>query len=563
MAMNDSRVVTCATDVISGGRTSSYDGLAISEIGCLSVPWIVALDHGSGTGVDTGLRNYVAVFESVDAQGRRHLSRISNPFAISKANSHDVDVAVNYPNLSDHVSELAPVSGTSSTTGYAFKVHVYRTVAGGTQYFRLRTQTVTVANNLTTYITFVDSVSDASLAGFELLYRQPGTLNTPLDRYSPTASSCCVRHKDRVFIARGNDVYYSSFDVFGEAPWFNPAFTFKVIGGVGDIVAMSSIEGLLVVFKENAIFVVDGDGPPESGGNGTEFSPPRKLMTELGCTDARTVVSTDDGIMFLSSRGLELLDRNLTVSWIGRNMVNTLATYPYPGGGAFDTTSGRCVWVFADTLSGVYPGQISSVASGVVVVYDINSNAWSRYKLNQSAFGYGYAYQDVTYADVGASGQSIASAGRLAYIDTGQLYLESGHVDVVSTGTNVFIPLEIQVGWVKGTSKQDRLRVTDLMIAAIRNANCTVTASYAADYSPSWITPSSWVWTPSVTSALTFVQLNGNVPKEAVQAISFKLVTSDPTPTSFGDGSQMDIFGLSVRVGMRGGGAKVPVAQKG
>jgi hypothetical protein len=214
----------------------------------------------------------------------------------------------------------------------------------------------------------------------------------------------------------------------------------------------------------------------------------------------------------------------------------------------------------ADT-AGTYPGQLGG-SNGVAIVYDINSHAWSRYKLTSSDGNIGYPYQDVVYSNVGSLSNSIPSKGRLVYADYAQVWLESGNYDLPNT-TPIFVSMEIQAGWVKGTSKQDRLRVTDLMIAAIRNANCTVTASYAADYSPSWITPSSWVWTPSVTSALTFVQLNGNVPKEAVQAISFKLVTSDPTPTSFGDGSQMDIFGLSVRVGMRGGGAKVPVAQKG
>ncbi len=137
--------------------------------------------------------------------------------------------------------------------------------------------------------------------------------------------------------------------------------------------------------------------------------------------------------------------------------------------------------------------------------------------------------------------------------------MEYGLVDYVTA--NTFIPVTLETGWIRSQSKQDRIRVSDFTIAAIRNADCTLATSYAANYSPSYVSVKTW--TPSVTSALTVVQLETQPPVEAVQAMSFKIVTSDPTPTSFGAGSQMDIFGLSVRVGVRGGGVKLPVAQKG
>ncbi len=564
MKLNDVRRTVCATDVISGGKTSLYDGVCVAELGVLETPWITAVDGGAGTGVEAGTRSYTAFFEAVDATGRRHISRSANPFVYDMAAPKNVNISISYPNVSDHVSYNVGSSGvgTSSANAYNFKYHVYRTVANsatnaGTQYYRIASGQVQGTASTAAVISFADSVSDANLILNDLMFRQPGTQGTSLDHYHTPASSCVVRHKDRVFIARGSDVYFSSFDVFGEAPWFNPAFSFKVPGGIGDITALATFDGTLVVFKVNGIWLVDGDGPAENGGNGTEFSPPRRIPTELGCVDARTLISTNDGLLFRSMQGIQRLTRKLTVDWIGQRVFRTVDANPYNGGAAFDVLTGRCVWLIGST-EGTYPGQLSSSGTGYAVVYDTTNDSWSRYKLLSSA-GAGKAFQDVCFAEVGSVAQSITTGGRLVYLDTANMYMEALGYDYISS--NSFIPVTLETGWIKSQSKQERIRVSDFTIAAYRNADCTVATSYAANYSPTYVSVKTW--TPATTGALTIVQLETQPPVEAVQSMSFKIVTSDPTPTSFGAGTQMDIFGLTVRVGLRGGGAKLPAAQKG
>lgn len=549
--------MTCTvntSDAISGGRTSSYDGTCLSEHGIFGVPWITGVNSGAGSAVDIGLHSYVCVFEHIDALGRRHFSRMSNPFSITMASAKNVTVTVSYPNISDHTSTRT----TSSPNNYLFQYHVYRTTAGGTQYYLVGSGPVQETDNTTAILQMTDSVTDAALVSNPLLYRQPGTQNTALDRYTATASSCVVRHKDRTFIARGSTVYFSSFDVYGEATWFNPALSFVVPGGVGDITAMASMDGILVIFKGSSIFIVDGDGPPENGGNGTEYSPPRRLMTSIGCMDARTMVHTDLGIMFRSARGIELLDRKLQVQWLGKRVINSVNSSPYSGGAAFDTATGRVVWLVSDT-AGAYPGQLNSGGVGYALVYSTANDVWTRYKL-RTVDGYGYPFQDVCYADVGSQALSIASAGRLVFADYQKVWFEYGLVDHDSS--DVFIPIQLETGWVKSQSKQDRIKVTDFMIGAIKSGNCTLATSYAVNYSPSYVAAKTWLG--SATSGLSsVVQLDTQPPIEEAQSISFKITTADPTPTSFGTGGQFQFFALSVRLGVKGGGAKLPAAQKG
>lgn len=558
LKLYDSRNIVCATDVVSGGRTSFYDGVCLSEIGCHSVPWCTAVDAAAGTGVDLGTRSYLVVFESIDATGRRHFSRVSNPFSYTMAAAKNVTVNLSFPNISNHLTYLSPSGGSGALYQYTFKYHIYRTVAGGTQFHLVASSPLDLLGAYTTAtIAYTDSTSDATLASGAILYRQPGTLGTALDRYPPPASSCCVRHKDRVFVARGSDVYYSSYDVYGEAPWFNPAFQFRVNGATGPITAMASMDGMLVIFKKNGIFIVDGDGPPENGGSGTEFSPPRTLQTEYGCIDARTLVPTNNSLMFVSRRGIEVLSRNLTVEWIGKRVFRTINASPYLGGAAFDSATNRCVWLMADT-AGTYPGQLSSSGVGYAVAYNVSNDTWTRYKL-RPVYGYGAPFQDVCSAEAGSSILSIPSANRFVYIDDGKVWFEYGRVDRDSA--DAFVPVHIETGWVKGPSKFDNIRVTDLYTFANRVADVAIAYSYASDYSTTYTAVKSFAAT--VTSGMTVVQLDVMPPKEAVQSMSFKIVTSDPTPTSMGTGAGWDIFGLSVRVGLRGGGRGLATAQRG
>ncbi len=561
LRLYDVRGTVCATDTVSGGRTSSYDGLSLSEFGFVHTPTITGVAAGAGTSKTAGgLYNYILLYESVDSLGRRHISRCSNPFAYSSVGAEDVTLTIPYPSITSHRAYEIQFSGAQHNH---LKYHVYRTANGGTQYYRVTSDSIdagVIQTNPVTAetITVTDSLTDALLVANPILHRQPGTAGTPLDRYHAVASSCTVRHKDRVFFARGNTVYYSSFEVFGEAPWFNPAFSFVVPNGLGNITAMASMDGLLVVFKKNSIFIIDGDGPPENGGNGSEFSPPKKIVSESGCVDARTLINTPAGVMFRSQRGLETLRRNLTVEWTGQAMGTTLDANVYNGGAAYDPTTGRCVWIVS-AAAGTYPGQLDSTAAGYAVVYNTTTNAWSRYSL-RSAAGSGKAFQDVCAAEVGGTGISLAVSQRLVYADTTGIWFETGTYDKYA-GTNYFIPLTLETGWARSQSKQDRIRVTDFLIAAIRNANCTLATSYAADYSPTYISVKSWA--ASATSALTVVQLETQPPKEAVQAMSFKVVTAAPDPVGAWAGDQFQIFGLSVRLGLRGGGVKLPSGQKG
>ncbi len=532
-----------AVDSISGGVLSSYDGNIVGEYGFVHAPNLTVKDAGAGS-MGAGIYNYVVVFSYRDSLGRIHYSRTSRPRAITQIASKNVTIQIVVPTVSMRYSDM--------------QVQVYRTAAGGTQYYFLAQNRIYTAAGTSTvpdnevYMTLTDSTLDATLIAQPLLYRQPGTTGTALDRYHAVSANHVCRHKDRVFYCNGNTVYYSSFAVDNEAPWFHPAFSFQVPGGSGDIVALASMDGILVVLKRDYVAVVDGDGPAENGGNGTEFSPPRQIHTEFGCVDARTLVNVPIGIMYRSPRGIELLKRNLQTDFVGRNVERTVNTY------AFAPETGRGHGACFDRVNSRVLFLMSSQSASRVAVFDLLSGtggAWTTFSYASIDSGLvgtiGYA-RSVDYA--GTKGDYVYYGGVGVFADD-----KDGGLD---SGAN-FVPFFFSTGWLKGSSMQDRLKVTDLMVMGHRQSNHNLYCTYGVDYDTATAQTTIKTFTGADTTLVPEV-LVFQPAKENVRSISFTVVSATPTVnTTLGTGKQVDITGLTVRLGLKGGGAKLPSAQKG
>ena len=168
----------------------------------------------------------------------------------------------------------------SSLTGYPEVTHIriYRKDVGAAYYRYLSA----VAIGTTTY---TDTGTSVLLATQEPSY-------TRLD-----LSPCNVfaTHQNRIFAARGSDIYFSEADSMD----FASTSTFGVDSDDGDtITGMKSGFGGLVIFKKNSIHFLDGDGP-------TTFSV-RKIVDGVGCVSQATIASGVSGMYFLGADGVYL-----------------------------------------------------------------------------------------------------------------------------------------------------------------------------------------------------------------------------------------------------------------
>lgn len=103
---------------------------------------------------------------------------------------------------------------------------------------------------------------------------------------------------------------------------FGFQFTVEALGG--PIVELASIDEKLIILKENYLFVTAGQGADALGNNST-LIPPELITSPVGCSQKASVVRIPEipgakspgGIMFKSSKGIYLLDRSLSVTYIG------------------------------------------------------------------------------------------------------------------------------------------------------------------------------------------------------------------------------------------------------
>ncbi len=526
---------------LAHGGLNAYDGRNLVEQGFADMPVFVG-DNQAVAGNVTGSVRYVAVYRHVDANGTSSYSRTYGPVAKTGLTGAG---GIGKVLVTVHAHAL-----TNRDTGDGNSVpfvELYRTANGGTQYYlcassqALMSASTTplvqqlAANATTGLLTVTDDLLDANLILQAIMYRQPGTPNAPADRYAAPACKHVIQHKDRLFCTDpyGQRVYYSSFFVDGEAAWFNPAFNFFVHAGSGPITALASMDGRLFVFKRDAIFVVDGDGPGEAGPSGNEYSPPQALASRYGCVDHRSVVCTPEGIVYRSTRGIEQISRNLKVTWLGERVQNTVNDHPVTVGSCLDP-DGRVHLLLSETET--WTGV--STSAGVELIYDLPADAWSVAK-HTAGEVYGRSLQNV----------AVVMNNGLETV----VYAESLSGVVIADATtgldpySAYIPWVVETGWIK-QGPQARQRISGLLALCKKRsgANHAIRISLAFDYVDSYT--QSLTWEPDVLNTLAIEELLLKPTKQLVLAIRLKIeeiIPSDTGTYPVGTGLGAELLGLT------------------
>jgi hypothetical protein len=314
---------------------------------------------------------------------------------------------------------------------------------------------------------------------------------------------------------------------------------------------MVSMDGRLFVFKRDGVFVVDGDGPSEGGVAGNEFSPPQRLATEYGCVDHRSLVVTSDGIMYLSSRGIELLTRGLKVVWAGQRVVATVNANPAVLGSALDA-AGRVHFCLASS-TGNGPAEQDQIA-GVEVVYDSSTDSWTTYYGNPGT-GYGKCQKSTVMARLYGKGdvQCYANAAMCTYSDA------TSGLD----GNGTYPPSVMETGWIR-TGQQVRQRITDAYLLAKRRGNHAIRISAAYDFVDSYT--QTFTWQPDVINAITIEQLCLQMVKPqclAVRLLVEEIAATDQVTYPSAAGLGCAVLGLTFQVAPLGGAPTVSAVAQG
>lgn len=501
---------------LGGALTSVFDGRTVTESNFLVKPNKPETTLGA-TGI-TGTYRYVAIYEDVDAAGNWVVSGISDPSDVVTAVNEYVIVTV------------PPLTVSSRIPKGTVRVAIYRTANGGeAPYYRLGT----ILNDTTAIgLDLTDTTTDATLLRRSKLYAPslPGTAGESLDRRAPPGLAHITPYNGMLVGASGENVYWSGQEVYGEAPWFSPVFQLPLTDGA-EITALATQDGTLFIFKRDRIFAVAGEYPSDNGLSGG-LGVPRLLASDVGCISAASVVVCSLGILFRSSRGIEILGRSQQVEFIGEPISATVDAYPVTTSAVLDERGSILRFSLAQAMA----SGVVTDAGGVDVVFDLTTKQWvstdSRLsgEAIQSACMVRHA-GDWRYASLDRNGYMFAERDEdddSAYLDD-DAWISSGYETA---------PLKV------GLQSEQRVYEIELLFERYSPAGLTIQA--ANDYGAYSTDTPDKVWTDAELDGLRQVPFR---PKARGMAIQLYIVDQPPADLSdVGNGRGFSFVGLSADV---------------
>ncbi len=308
---------------LTGGQLWMYDGITPVEHGFHVWPEnIQAVYSTTGgnqvaqpSGYVAGQAPYYAQFcyEWTDGQGNLHRSAPSIPVPITTSGTGSTGSTTYYvPTL-----RLTYKTGTNPVRIVGYRWSVAQQV-----YYQFTSITSPVLNDPTVdYVTIVDTNSDAAILGQTIIYTTGGVIE---DIAAP-ASIASALYKNRLFLVDAEDpnlIWYSKQVIEAVPVEMSDLLTIYVAptsgaqGSTGPITAISAMDDKLIVFKADAIYYITGTGPDNTGAS-NDFSDPIFITSAVGCANPNSIVLTPAGIMFQSDKGIWLLGRDLSTTYIG------------------------------------------------------------------------------------------------------------------------------------------------------------------------------------------------------------------------------------------------------
>ncbi len=320
---------------IAGGFLTQYDGNRTVEHGFHIFPEDLTIEPSTNeTSLNPGTYQYSAIYVWTDNRGNLHRSAPSIGEEIILTTDSALQVQIPTLRLTQKDDVV---------------VELYRTEANGTIFYKVSETTIPTENDTTIdFVTIEDIITDQDLISREILYTTGGVL----ENIAAPSSSIITSFADRVFIAGLEDehrIQYSKQRFEDQPIEFSDVLTIQLNSRGGPITALSSMDEKLVIFKEQSIFYMSGDGPNNLGQQDS-FIKPELVSSDIGCINIDSVVLTPDGLMFQSSKGIYLLSRNLQVSYIGAEVegfneltITSAITVPEENQVRFTTINGEAL----------------------------------------------------------------------------------------------------------------------------------------------------------------------------------------------------------------------------
>lgn len=412
-----------------GSMPRIYGGNKVREVGWQTDPTKLTLTaFGVGTGaLSAGSYQYTHCFVYKDDEGRVWRSGPGLVRSVTVVNTGSVTIDRKNPFWHSHVS------GTLKSGGVSW-VEIYRTVANGTVFFRLPFSPVNEDLGITATADVTshdDIIADADLILNPQLYASSGELFNE----SPPPCIGAVVQGDRIVVIdaeKPTSVAASKEFQPGQGTGWHADLKVEVEGD-GPNTALALIEGRIIVFKRQAIYMLSGDWPDANGIGSLPLV--QKIATGWGTVEPESVCQVTDGVWFKDpAKGLCFISRGLEITQPGK------AVQLYDGND-----------IVAATIVEQFEQVRFLTASGNSPQFDYFEKQWMTF------FGTTGISQPRTAAAVAGGIYYISAANRVYFYDT---------TSFADNGSLIFADLIMRLSFagMSGIQRIDRLVLMGDMI---------------------------------------------------------------------------------------------------
>ena len=459
---------------MAGACPMHYDGRVWTEQGFHFGPeLIVAVAASGGSMTSSTTYEYVAWYESTDTQGEVHRGPVSVGVLVTMG-ATDTQVTLTLPTLrvtrKQNVRIMVARSKAAQTGDTAERFRVTSldpSTAGAVNGY--------VANSTSTdTVTFVDRLSDTTLATFDNLYTDGGVLSAD----PVSIGSAITVFKGRLLTtdsSDGNVLRFTQVKAESRGVEFAPELALDIDPYGGDVTALAARDDRAFVFKAGAIFTFAGDGPDDTGsGEVTGFGKPQLLPGDVGCTNPQSIVLTPAGFMFQSAKGIYLLGNDGALSYVGALVE------------AYNSQTIRRANVMPDRTQVVFLTD-----SGSTLLYDHYHGQWSTFT----------NHEGLDAAVVNGQYHYLRTDGRV-YRETIGSYSDAG----------TRITLKLDTAWLHMLPQlQGFQKFFDLNLLGTWISAHQLGVQYQTDYSPQW-TDTIWLDATGLSSSTGWITgTNANV----------------------------------------------------
>lgn len=526
--------------VVLGPQPYNFDGAHVVECGYWTSPNQPTVNSVGGT-LAAGSYVFVAIYECVHGSGLIEWSSPSPPATAFVADgSHNASVVV-------QTLQVTAKDQNVTLNALPVRIVLYASKDGGA--YQRVTGSETMNAPASDTVTIAVSAVDPSAPG---LYTTPGAAagSAPMARQIPPPLSSIVVHGDRYagVDETGKNVWFSGQYIYGELPWFSSAFQFPIEQG-RPIIGLGSLDGALYALKRDRVFVIAGDGPADNGA-GFYGLPVELPVGGAGCTEPRSIVSTPDGLFFMSEQGIYAVSRGGEAQFIGKGVERTTFTNPIITSAIVHQATAKVHFTCTD----------SSGLNGRRPSFDMVHKTWTMDRPAPGGTDLSFVSAIMTGGALGFTESLFFTTQELwaGLTADGTVYSEGPFLDAGQWQTSY-----LQTGWIPFDGRQGYQRVCFVQLLLEQATGHDLTIQLAYDYN------STIVDTVTFTAAQIAGYISGGFPeqlgiecsRQKIEALQITVFDATPSSGSIGIGKGSIFLGFEMQMRVKGALYRLPPAQ--